>query len=163
MKTVTLAAAQMTSLDGCILENLTRASHMAAQAKTQGAACVLFPEFMLQGYRLTPKLWDAAERFDGPTVHWLGETARNLGVYVGTSFLEAKNGHFFNTFVLAEPSGKIAGAVRKRSPSMWEAYFFKGERGNPYGIRTWGGSGWASVLTTTPTRWPAPSSKAGLT
>jgi len=132
MKTVTLAAAQMISQDGCILDNLARASHMAALAKTQGAACVLFPEFMPQGYRLTPELWDAAECFDGPTVHWLGETARNLGVYVGTSFLEAKNGHFFNTFVLAEPSGKIAGAVRKRSPSMWEAYFFKGERGNPY-------------------------------
>jgi N-carbamoylputrescine amidase len=81
---------------------------------------------------LTPALWDSAEAFDGPTTRWLSETARRLGIYLGTSFLEAKNGHFLNTFALAEPSGKIVGAVRKRSPSMWEAYFFKGERGNPY-------------------------------
>ena len=57
MKTVTLAAAQMTSLDGCIMDNLARASQMAVQAKHQGAECVLFPEFMPQGYLLTTALW----------------------------------------------------------------------------------------------------------
>lgn len=132
MKTLTLAAAQITCQDGQVQENLIRATTMAESAYAQGAQLVLFPEFMPQGYRLTPDLWDAAEPFDGLTTQWLAETSRRLGIYLGTSFLEARSGHFFNTFTLAEPSGKIIGAVRKRNPSMWEAYFFKGERGQPY-------------------------------
>ncbi len=132
MKHVTLAAAQITCQNGKVLENLDHATTLAEQARNEGAQLVLFPEFMPQGYQLTPELWNSAESFDGPTTHWLIETSRRLGIYIGTSFLEAKNGHFLNTFALAEPAGKIAGAVRKRNPSMWEAYFFKGERGNPY-------------------------------
>ena len=132
MKTLTLAAAQITCQDGKVQENLAHATTMAEQALAQGAQLVLFPEFMPQGYLLTPALWDSAEAFDGPTTHWLAETSRRLGIYLGASFLEARNGHFLNTFALAESSGKIVGAVRKRNPSMWEAYFFKGERGAPY-------------------------------
>lgn len=132
MKTLTLAAAQITCQDGKVQDNLAHATTMAEQAQAQGAQLALFPEFMPQGYLLTSALWDSAEPFDGPTTRWLSETARRLGIYLGTSFLEARNGHFLNTFALAEPSGKIIGAVRKRNPSMWEAYFFKGKRGNPY-------------------------------
>ncbi|MBI5953295.1 MAG: carbon-nitrogen hydrolase family protein [Chloroflexi bacterium] len=132
MKQLTLAAAQITCQDGNISENLARATAMAKQAQEQGVQLILFPEFMPQGYRLTPDLWDAGEPFDGPTTRWLSETARTLGIYVGTSFLEASGGHFFNTFALADTSGKIAGAVCKRNPSMWEAYFFKGKHGAQY-------------------------------
>ena len=132
MNTLTLAAAQITCQDGRVQENLARATQMALRAQTQGAQLVLFPEFMPQGYLLTTALWDSAEPFDGPTTRWLRETSRRLGTYLGTSFLEARNGHFLNTFAMAEPSGKIVGAVRKRNPSIWEAYFFKGERGTPY-------------------------------
>jgi N-carbamoylputrescine amidase len=132
MKKLTLAAGQITCQDAKVRENLARATQMAEQARSQGAQLVLFPEFTPQGYLLTPALWDSADPFDGPTTCWLSETSRRLGIYLGTSFLEARNGHFFNTFALAEPSGKIIGAVRKRNPSMWEAYFFKGERGVPY-------------------------------
>jgi N-carbamoylputrescine amidase len=132
MKHITLAAAQITCQNGQVQANLEHASAMAQQAQQQGAQLVLYPEFMPQGYLLAPALWDSAEPFDGPTTRWLAETARRLGVYIGTSFLEARGGDFLNTFALAEPCGKIAGVVRKRSPSMWEAYFFKGERGAPY-------------------------------
>ena len=132
MNTITLSAAQITCKDGKVSENLEHAGTLALQASQQGAQLLLFPEFMSQGYRLTPELWDSAEPFDGPTTNWLSETARKLGMYIGTSFLEAKDCHFLNTFALAEPSGKIVGAVRKRNPSIWEAYFFRGERGNPY-------------------------------
>lgn len=132
MKTILLSAAQITCQDGRVQENLEHASELAVQASQKGAQLVLFPEFMPQGYRLTPELWDAAERLDGPTTRWLCETARKYSLYVGTSFLEAREGHFFNTFALADPDGKIAGRVGKRSPSIWEAYFFKGSHGPQY-------------------------------
>ena len=132
MKQIVVAAAQITCQEGAVQENLVHATALAAEAHALGAQLLLFPEFMPQGYLLTPALWDAAEPFDGPTTCWLRATARRLSLYVGTSFLEVRNGDFLNTFALAEPAGAIIGAVRKRNPSLWEAYFFKGERGAPY-------------------------------
>lgn len=126
------AVAQMTSSDGDVSSNLGHASGMLAEAVSLGAQLILFPEFMSQGYRLTGEIWDSAESFDGPTVSWLRESARKHGIFVGSSFLESRNGHFYNTFALAAPGGKIAGTVHKRNPSMWEAYFFRGEKGPQY-------------------------------
>ncbi|MCL4489394.1 MAG: hypothetical protein M1570_14890, partial [Chloroflexi bacterium] len=47
-----------------------------------------------------------------------------------TSFLEADGQDFFNTFALANPDGELSGRIRKRSPALWEAYFFMGEPSN---------------------------------
>jgi N-carbamoylputrescine amidase len=127
MKIINVSAAQITCRDGKVTENLAHASELVEQASRQGTQLVLFPEFMPQGYRTTPELWDCGEPFDGPTTHWLRVTAQTFNLYVGTSFLEARGNHFFNTFALAGPDGKLAGQVGKRNPSMYEAYFFKGD------------------------------------
>lgn len=126
MKTLKVSVAQMTCLDGQVDTNLNHASILTLEATKNGAELVLFPEFMSQGYHLTTEIWNSAEPFNGPTTRWLCATAKELNVYVGSSFLEASKGHFLNTFAMADPSGKIIGVVRKRFPSMWEAYFFKG-------------------------------------
>jgi N-carbamoylputrescine amidase len=126
MKTLRVSVAQITCIDGAVEHNLSHAYELVTEAGKNGAELVLFPEFMPQGYRLTNEIWNAAESFDGHTTNWLCTTAQKFNMYIGTSFLEAKNGHFVNTFVMANPSGKIAGVVRKRFPSMWEAYYFKG-------------------------------------
>jgi N-carbamoylputrescine amidase len=54
---------------------------------------------------------------------------------LGTSFLEAEGEDFFNTFVLATPSGEEAGRVRKQTPAAYEGYFFRGGTG-PHVINT---------------------------
>ena len=130
MKSIKAAVAQITCVDGMIEHNLLRATEMVAEAKKNGADMVLFPEFMSQGYRLTEEIWDSAEPWDGPTVSWLRETSQRNNIFIGTSFLEAKDGQFLNTFAMTDPSGTIAGIVRKRYPSMWEAYFFRGWDGD---------------------------------
>lgn len=130
MKTLRVSVAQITCIDGSVEHNLSHAFELATVASKNNAELVLFPEFMPQGYRLTNEIWNAAEPYNGPTTNWLCTTARGLNIYVGTSFLEARNGHFVNTFVMADPSGKIVGVVRKRYPSMWEAYYFKGAAGD---------------------------------
>lgn len=84
------------------------------------------------GYRLIREIWQVGEPLDGPTTDWLRCSARQYGIYVGTSFPEARGEHFYNTFALAGPDGKLAGTVCKRSPFMWEAYFFIGQGGSPY-------------------------------
>jgi len=130
-----LAVAQMTSADGDIDGNLRQATEHAAAARRQGADLVVFPELMPTGYALNETIWTAAEARDGPTVRWLCATSKRLGCAIGTSFLEADGGEYFNTFVLTGQDGRELGRVRKETPASLEAAFFKGEAG-PHMIDT---------------------------
>jgi N-carbamoylputrescine amidase len=94
-------------------------------AASQGAGLILLPELMPGGYTLAQRIWNTAEPFDGTTTRWLGALCSRLGVYAGTTFLEAEGSDFFNTFVLADPEGKICGRVRKNPAASSEAYFFR--------------------------------------
>lgn len=123
-RTFTVAAVQM----ACELDrrerNLQKAEGFAEQAAQQGAQLVLFPELMPSGYTLNESIWNTAEPFDGSTLAWMCALATRLGIYVGTSFVEAEGGDFFNTFVLMRPDGQVAGRIRKNPPASFEAYFF---------------------------------------
>jgi N-carbamoylputrescine amidase len=127
---IRVAAAQMESRNGDIEANLAHATALVEEAARRDAQLVVFPELMPTGYVLTQQLWDAAEPSEGPTVHWLKETSKRWGMWIGTSFLEADGEDFFNTFVLSAPTGEEAGRLRKEYPAIWEAYFFKGEAGS---------------------------------
>lgn len=76
-------------------------------------------------YSLTQRIWDTAEPFDGTTTRWLGALCSRLGVYAGTTLLAAVGHDFFNTFLLADPDGKICGRVRRNPAAPFEAYFFR--------------------------------------
>lgn len=132
IKTLTIAAAQMTCQDGNVHDNLQHATEYVAKASTRGVDLIVFPEFMSPGYRLTPELWSVGETLNGPTTHWLREQALNNNMYIGAGFLECDGRDFWNTFALSTPTGKLAGTVRKRFPSLWEAFFFKGKPGLNY-------------------------------
>ncbi len=126
-RTIRVAAAQMISENGRVTANLYRATSLIEHAKQQGAQLVLLPEFMSTGYYLGENIWDAAESSVGPTVTWLKQNSRRLGLWLGTSFLEADGDDFYNTFVLTDPLGEVVGRIRKQTPAIWEAYFFRGE------------------------------------
>lgn len=125
-----VAAVQMESQNGAIEANLECATRFADEAAGRGARLVVFPEFMPTGYVFTREIWDAGELSDGPTMAWLREHSARLGIYLGTSFLEAVGDEFFNTFMLTGPDGGVAGSVRKQTPAAAEAYFFRGEKGS---------------------------------
>jgi N-carbamoylputrescine amidase len=129
-KTVRVAAVQMESKNGLVEENLDRARGFVEQAAGKGARLIVLPEFMPTGYVYSTAIWDGAEPREGPTVTWLRGTSKRLGVWLGTSFLEAEGEHFFNTFVMTNPEGEEAGRVRKQTPALFESYFFKGARGS---------------------------------
>ncbi len=132
---VRLAAVQMESKNGLVQANLEHATPLVEQAARQGAALILLPEFMPCGYIFTTAIWDGAEPKQGPTVQWLCENSKRLGVWLGTSFLEAEGEDFFNTFVLASPDGQEAGRVRKQTAAAFEAFFTRGGPG-PHAIDT---------------------------
>jgi N-carbamoylputrescine amidase len=127
---VVVAAVQMNCEFGRVAQNLERATHMVEQATKRGAQLVLLPELMPSGYQLTEKIWDFAEPMNGRTVGWMQLLAHRLDIYLGTTFLEAENEDFYNTFVLVTPTGDIAGRVRKSPPASLEAHFYRAGSGS---------------------------------
>lgn len=132
---VNIAVVQVDSEVGNVSANLEHAGELVNVAAQQGAEIVLTPELMSCGYTLTEEIWNYAEPFDGPTVAWLTRLAKQLHVFLGSSFLEANGEDFYNTFTLAAPDGSIAGRVRKNPPASLEAFFYRGGN-DPHVIET---------------------------
>jgi N-carbamoylputrescine amidase len=124
-KSIKLAAVQIQCEVGRAEKNLAHATRLVEQAATHGANVIVLPELTPGGYVLTEEIWSTAEPFNGVSVSWLKRTARRLGIYLGTSFLEAEGRDFYNSFALVTPDGEIAGRVRKSPPASAEAYFFR--------------------------------------
>jgi len=123
--TITVSAIQMNCLANQRQYNLNKASGLVQQAVAQGAQLVLLPELMPGGYLLTEEIWQTAEPFEGESMAWLKATATQHRIYLGTTFLERDGEDFYNSFVLINPDGKLAGRVRKSPPASVEAYFFR--------------------------------------
>ena len=134
-RSLRIAIVQMKSLDHDIDGNLRQATSHADQAAAQGAQFVLFPEFMATGSYLSFDTWDSAEPSQGKTVQWLKSTSRRLHIWLGAGFFEASGEDFYDTFVLAGPSGDEVGRVRKQIPAGSEGYFLRGDAG-PHVIST---------------------------
>ena len=135
VRSLRVAVIQMKSLDHDIDGNLRQAAAYADEAVAQGAQFVLFPEFMATGSYLSFDTWDSAEPSQGKSVQWIKSTARRLHIWLGAGFFEASGEDFYDTFVLAAPSGEEAGRVRKQIPAGPEGYFFRGDAG-PHVIST---------------------------
>ena len=115
---LTLGVVQMDSQVGQISANLEHAGELVRGAARQGAQLVIAPELMPCGYTLTEAIWGFAESFDGQTTAWLAKLARQLQLYLGTTFLEVCGEDFYNTFALAGPDGSILGRVRNNAASF---------------------------------------------
>jgi len=125
--TLRVGAVQMVSENGALEANLGRAMRLVHEAAGLGARLILLPELFSHGYWLCEKAWTLAEPRGGETESWLCETAASLGLYLGGSYLQARDEHFYNVFALADPAGQICGRVPKQKPGSVEAYLFRGE------------------------------------
>ncbi len=134
-RTLRVAAVQVISENGKVAENLKHATSFVEEAAARGAKLVLLPEFMPTGYIFTKEIWNGGEPREGLTAKWMKETSKRLGIWLGTSFLEADGEDFYNTFVLTNPAGEEDGRVRKQTPAVGEAYFTRGAVG-PHVINT---------------------------
>lgn len=121
---LTVATIQLACQLGARADNLATARALVTKAAREGARLVLLPELTPGGYTLNEALWDSAEPFDGPSLRWMKTLSQRLGIYLGTSFLEADGEDFYDTFVLTGPAGEVLGRVRKCPPASFEAYLF---------------------------------------
>jgi N-carbamoylputrescine amidase len=122
--TIRVASVQINCLPGKVIQNLAYAGALVEKAVKQGAKLVLLPELLPSGYLATEEIWNYAETINGESVKWLLNTAKHHNIYLGFTFLEAEGEHFYNSFVLSSPDGKLLGRVRKSPPASIEAYFF---------------------------------------
>jgi N-carbamoylputrescine amidase len=125
VRTLKVAGVQVESRNFDVEGNLGRAESLVALAAQRGAELVLGPELLAAGYIYDRLVWDVGEPRGGPTEIWLARMARQHGIYIGASYLEASGEDFFNTFALMKPDGSVAGRVRKQSLPGFEGWFFR--------------------------------------
>src|SRR5215475_8618913 len=109
-----VASVQMEHKDGDRDANFAKIEHFVAQAASQGAELVVFPECCVCGYwfirNLTlEQLTALAEPVpDGPSTQRLRELSRRHGLTIGAGWIEsAADGAFYNTYVVALPDGTL--------------------------------------------------------
>jgi predicted amidohydrolase len=121
------AAIQLAARVADVDANLEACERLADQAGSQGAECIVLPEFFTTGIGFVPELADAAVPPDGEATELLRSLARRHGALVGGSFLcRDADGEVRNAFLLATPDGEIAGRHDKDLPTMWENAFYVG-------------------------------------
>lgn len=130
MKTIRVAAVQAESVSGKIEHNLAHASRFVEEARRQRSEVVLLAELFPTGFDMSGSIWEAGEPSAGTTVNWLKEQSRKHDIWIGTSFLEAVENRFYNTFVLMNPQGDEVARVRKAKAAATEAYFYEGAPGS---------------------------------
>ena len=104
---VKIALVQFQSKLNCPDENVEKACGMIAQAASQGAKIVCFPELFSTGYNLDivgPRLPETAERLDGPRIAKLCQAAKENGCYVIAPVATEREvkGVYFNSAVLID-------------------------------------------------------------
>lgn len=122
-------------------EALAKHVEMIEQAAGQGAQVVCLQEIFFGPYfcaQQEPKWFQTAEPDDGPTVETMREVARKHELVLVVPFFEKElEGVFYNTAVVIDADGSVAGKYRKThipqvGPIFWEKYFFKpGNLGYP--------------------------------
>ena len=124
---------QMNSRANARDENVDRACQFVAQAALAGSRLIVLPEFFnceyfpqFRDYRYM----DYAEPDTGPTTQRMRESAKTHGVWIVSTIFEiARAGLYYDTAMLIDPDGAIAGKYRKVHPAALlslEKIYFRG-------------------------------------
>ena len=136
-KKLTIACLQYATPFCSAHDNLAVVKPLIHKAQTKGAQFILLPELALNKYSWEGCIaWSSAESLDAEqsTIKELMELASKLNIYIGLTFLEAEHNHFFNTFILLNPNGKIEAntKIRKEYPASNEAFVFRGYKNDHF-------------------------------
>src|SRR5579864_1119940 len=126
-------------------ENVDRARDFVALAARDKAELVVLPEFFNHEYfpqYRDYKYMDYAESDDGYTQTRMKQAARDHGVWlISTIFEMERAGLYYDTAMLINPDGKIAGKYRKVHPaallSLEKIYFRGGSSFPVFKLGTW--------------------------
>jgi len=109
---VTISLAQIDVARGQPEENLEKARRWVAEARRRGSDIIIFPELWASGYDLPN-----ADRYAAPLGEGIfaqvADLARQHGIYITGSLLEAREGRVYNTAPLFDPRGELVGCYSK--------------------------------------------------
>jgi N-carbamoylputrescine amidase len=141
MSKLTVAALQLALTDDTVA-NIKAVADLVREAKSKGAEVVLPPELFEGPYFCRvedERLFANARRTEEhPSVIAMQELARELKIWIPTSFFELDGPHHYNSLAMVGPDGKIAGVYRKShipdGPGYEEKFYFR--PGNT-GFKVW--------------------------
>lgn len=127
-------------------ENIRNVSDLVRDAAGKGAKVVLPPELFEGPYfcRVEDESLFATARptAEHPSVVAMQALAKELGIWIPTSFFELDGQHHYNSLAMIGPDGKVAGVYRKShipdGPGYEEKFYFR--PGNT-GFKVWDGPG----------------------
>lgn len=113
-------------------ENKLKAESLVIKSAGEGANIIALPELFNTTYfcrQIDSKFFDWAEPIPGPTTNQFTSLAKKLGIVLLLPLFERKAaGVYFNTMVVIEKDGTIAGIYRKMhipdDPGFYEKYYF---------------------------------------
>jgi N-carbamoylputrescine amidase len=141
MTNVTVAALQLAFSDD-MADNIARVETQVRKAAARGAKIILPPELFEGPYFCKTEeeaLFATAQPVEShPAVTAMQTLARELGVYIPTSFFERDGQHYYNSLAMIDDGGEIMGVYRKShipdGPGYEEKYYFR--PGNS-GFKVW--------------------------
>jgi N-carbamoylputrescine amidase len=140
-RTITVAALQ-TSYGEDMAANIKKTETLIREAAGKGAQVVL-PSELFQGHYFCvaqEERWFATAHpwREHPCVTALAPLAGELGVVIPISIFEREGPHYYNSVVIADADGSLAGVYRKShipdGPGYQEKYYF---RPGDTGFRVW--------------------------
>jgi len=113
-------------------ENLQRASQQIVEAAEQGARLICLPELFSSIYfcqQEDPRFFELAEPIPGYTTNYFSQLSKTVdSVLVVPLFEKSTSGEYYNSLVVINPDGSIAGKYRKmhipNDPQFQEKYYF---------------------------------------
>ncbi|MGR3303265.1 MAG: carbon-nitrogen hydrolase [Candidatus Scalindua sp.] len=113
-------------------ENLQRARQQVVEAAEQGARLICLPELFCSIYfcqQEDPRFFELAEPIPGYTTDYFSQLSKAVdSVLVVPLFEKSTSGKYYNSLVVINPDGSIAGRYRKmhipNDPQFQEKYYF---------------------------------------
>ena len=132
LSTLTVAALQLAFTDD-VQENIRAVSELVREAAGNGAKLILPPE-LFEGHYFC-RTQDEAHFVralpvaEHPAVTAMQALARELEVYIPTSFFEAEGHHHYNSLAMIDAKGAVMGVYRKShipdGPGYSEKFYFR--------------------------------------
>ena len=113
-------------------KNLQRARQQIVEAAEQGARLICLPELFCSIYfcqQEDPRFFELAEPIPGYTTNYFSQLSKTVdSVLVVPLFEKSTSGEYYNSLVVINPDGSIAGRYRKmhipNDPQFQEKYYF---------------------------------------
>ena len=118
-RTIRVAITQMDVKPAPTGDRLERADRLVSEVEPFGIDLVVLPELFNSGYVYSDDNFRRAETIDGPTIHWMKITARQMHMHLAGSILLQEGSDIYNAMLIVAPDGRLW-RYHKSYPWGWE-------------------------------------------